>query len=624
MPEEAHDRRGSTSSCAAAADAGEPRRVLVVDDDPLVAEGLLACVRALGFPDSVACATAARALDEVARRPPDLVLMDVSLAGPIDGIDAALAIRQRLDVPVVFVSGHADANVARRAAAAGPYGFLMKPVSVEALAVNVPLAIERHRADVESRLFEAAVASASVGIALVAVHGARRVIERVNDAFCALAAMPREAIVGTAPCFLAADPSQLAVQRLHEAMRLLEPAEELVRGDGRGGEFWSQVTLSPVRSGDERVSHMLVFHKDVTRQRAAEAALAEAQRFETIGQIAAGVAHDFNNVLTSIVASAEFARVVATDPEQVRDLDDVLDAARRGGLLTRRLLDFARGGSDVVGAVSLADAVADVWHLATRVAGSAVRCSLELPPEQPGARVDLDATALEQVLLNLVVNARDAMPGGGALRVRVTEVRDEVVLEVRDEGQGMSPEVQRRIFEPLFTTKPRGLGTGIGLSTTRMLVERAGGRIEVESAPGQGSCFRVIVPRSEEPSRPSRAGALRARRDAGGAACLVAVIDPALRLACARALRGVGFVVHDVGVEEAAAQVIAALGPSLRFILCEELMHRSAAPETPAVPRVVILAEDCARCASTAMTEYLQKPFEMKTLVRVALAMLPP
>lgn len=606
-----------------AADLGVHRRVLVVDDDPAVAQALLWCVRALGFSASVSCADAACALEEVARRPPDLVLMDVSLGGPVDGIAAASAIRQRLDVPVVFVSGHADADLARRAAAVGPYGFLMKPVSPEVLAVNLPLAIARHRADVESRVYEAAVASASVGIALVAVKDDLRFIERVNDAFCAMAGMPRAAIVGNPPCFLAADPSQPAVLRLREAMRRLQPAEELVRGGGHDGEFWTQVTLSPVRAGRDRVSHMLVFHKDVTRQRAAEAALAEAQRFETIGQLAAGVAHDFNNVLTSIVASAEFARGAAHDPEQVRDLDDVLDASRRGGLLTRRLLDFARGAPDVQGTVSLAETVADAWHLATRVAGPGVRCSLDLPQHRPGALVDLDATSLEQVLLNLVVNARDAMPEGGSLRVRVVEVGDDAVLEVCDDGVGMSPEVQRRIFEPLFTTKPRGLGTGIGLSTTRMLVTRAGGDIEVKSAPGAGSTFRVILPRSEASPRPSRVTSPQGRRDAGGAPCLVAVIDPELRQACVRALRGAGFSVHEAGAAEVALRVTAALGGSLRFILCEELMHHSsAAAEVPAVPRVVILAEDRALVEPGPMRAYLQKPFEMKTLVRLALSML--
>jgi two-component system cell cycle sensor histidine kinase/response regulator CckA len=613
----------SPDDAAGAADCGVHRRVLVVDDDPGVAQSLLRNVRAMGFSASVACADVACALEEVARRPPDLVLMDVSLGGAIDGIEAAALIRQRVDVPVVFISGHADAAMARRAAAVGPYGFLMKPLSPAVLVVNLPLAIARHRADVESRVYEAAVAGASVGIALVTVKDDLRIIERVNDAFCGMTGMPREVIVGNPPCFLASDPSQLAVQRLREALRQLVPAEELVRGGGEGGEFWTQVSLSPVRSGLDRVSHMLVFHKDVTRQRAAEAALAEAQRFETIGQLAAGAAHDFNNVLTSIVASAEFARGVAHDPEQVRDLDDVLDASRRGGLLTRRLLDFARGAPDVQGTVSLADTVADAWHLATRAAGRGVRCSLDVPRQRPGALVDLDATALEQVLLNLVVNARDAMPAGGALRVGVSEVGDNAVLEVRDEGVGMSPEVQRRIFEPLFTTKPRGLGTGIGLSTTRMLVQRAGGHIEVESAPGEGSTFRVILPRSEASPRPSRMVSPQGRRDAEGAACLVAVIDPELRQACVRALRGVGFTVHDAGAAEVALRITAALGTALRFILCEELMHRSsAAAEAPAVPRVVILAEDRAWREPGPMTAFLQKPFEMKTLVGLALSML--
>jgi hypothetical protein len=202
-----------------------------------------------------------------------------------------------------------------------------------------------------------------------------------------------------------------------------------------------------------------------------------------------------------------------------------------------------------------------------------------LAPEVERRTVDLPV--LSRNAAEILRVARDADMDFNAV-VRLAEADGRVTLEVEDRGPGIDPEDARRIFERFFRgrsaqhTKARG--TGIGLSTTRMLVQRAGGRIEVESAPGAGSTFRVILPRSEASPRPSRVTLPQGRRDADGAPCLVAVIDPELRQACVRALRGVGFTVHEAGTAEAAMRINAALGAALRFILCEELMHHASAP----------------------------------------------
>jgi len=266
--------------------------------------------------------------------------------------------------------------------------------------------------------------------------------------------------------------------------------------DGRDIETsWANVRLSDGRG--------IGIGQDATERKRLEAQLRQAQKMESVGRLAGGVAHDFNNLLTAILGFSSLAeRDIPEGSPARRSLDEVRKAGERAASLTRQLLLFSRKSVVVSESVDLGDVVGDMTGMLRRMIGEDVRLHTRSAPE---ATVRADRGQIEQVILNLAVNARDAMPTGGDLWLEVEclveppPARGEpppgrVALTVRDNGVGMTKEVRAHIFEPFFTTKPVGEGTGLGLATVYGIVQQGGGSIEVQSAPGQGTTFRILLP----------------------------------------------------------------------------------------------------------------------------------
>jgi len=266
--------------------------------------------------------------------------------------------------------------------------------------------------------------------------------------------------------------------------------------------------------------------RDVSERRRSEAErariqseLVQAQKMEIVGRLAAGMAHDINNQLTVIVAGAE----ALDDPRLRADAQkDILDAAQHAAAMTRQLQVFSRRRAVSLAPCDLNPLVARLERTLQRLVGVDVELSVRVLPR---AIVRVDAAQIEQVLLNLAVNARDAMPSGGRLSVSVAESPSGVppawILRIADTGSGIDAPTLERIFEPFFTTKPEGRGTGLGLSIVRRIVEEAGGSVRVESEPGRGSSFSVSLPRWEGPAAEARgvapcSASAHARRGDGG------------------------------------------------------------------------------------------------------------
>ncbi len=231
--------------------------------------------------------------------------------------------------------------------------------------------------------------------------------------------------------------------------------------------------------------------------------LSENRRLDALGGMAAGIAHDFRNLLTVVLGAADRLARVPGLPAAARDLaTQIADAAERGTALTEELTQYARDQTQRPTVVSARDTVERFLPLLQAAAGPSH--PVEYARDEVGAKVFLDPTALERLLMNLVVNARDAMPAGGPIRVAVgTETAPELPapprayarIEVRDAGTGIPPENLDRIFDPFFTTKPAGVGTGLGLAVVKQVVDRAGGFVKVASEPGRGTAIRVYLPR---------------------------------------------------------------------------------------------------------------------------------
>ncbi len=263
-----------------------------------------------------------------------------------------------------------------------------------------------------------------------------------------------------------------------------------------------EITYGPVRDGDGAVVGASQIVRNVTERRKREAEEGEARRLESVGRLAGGVAHDFNNLMTAVIGYAELigSTFEASDPRRA-DLHEIERAATRAGELTQQLLAFARQRIVEPRIVDIGLLVEGFSRLLAPLLGPNITLVVRSEPEL--RQVRLDPAQFEQVVMNLAVNARDAMPGGGRLVMETAnDVRGDVKgvrLTVRDNGTGMEAEVQSRLWEPFFTTKPIGQGTGLGLPTVHGIVHQAGGVIDVESKLGEGTAFHVFLPATEPP-----------------------------------------------------------------------------------------------------------------------------
>ncbi len=294
--------------------------------------------------------------------------------------------------------------------------------------------------------------------------------------------------------------------------------------DGRLVTLDLRVAL--VRDAAGRPKGRLSIATDITEKKQLEEHLLRVQRLESLGMLAAGIAHDLNNILSPVLMAAPLLRHRAMRPEDLRILDAIEKSAQRGGALVQQILSFARGHGTEMTLLQPKHVLREVVDLITDTFPKSIRVELELP--EPLDPVRANPTQIHQALLNLCINARDAMSAGGILTLRAgnrpAEGRPGVFIEVADTGSGMSPEILARIWEPFFTTKGEGRGTGLGLATVRDIVRGHQGTIAVESTPGRGSTFRLWLPATAE-TRPRSAPPVSSHPPVAGAGQLLLVVD---------------------------------------------------------------------------------------------------
>jgi len=411
----------------------------------------------------------------------------------------------------------------------------------------------------------------------------------------------------------------LADQRSQPALE-----EKFVRADGERIDV--EVTSTPFSYGGHPA--VLVVFRDITPRRQLEERVRQMQKMEAIGRLAGGVAHDFNNLLQALLSTTEALQAHGADPGRlagsVREMETNI---RRGAALTRQLLLFARRELARPERLDVGDVVAGATTLLRRLVRENIR--LALVPEAGDLPLDGDRGQLEQVLVNLVVNASDAMPEGGDLTIRTGRRGAEVFVEVTDTGVGISPEVREKLFEPFFTTKPPERGTGLGLAVVHGIVTQHGGRVEVESEVGRGSTFRALLPLADAPSPAAPAAAAPApggERRGRGERVLVVEDEESARRALAEILTLLGFEVAAAASGEEAERLAA--GEVFDLLLTDfvlpgidggELARRLLA-RSPAL-RVVVMSgyaedESMRHGVAAGTLRFLQKPFDVQALTR--------
>lgn len=454
--------------------------------------------------------------------------------------------------------------------------------------------------DAELTASTAALQSAALDAAAdaVAIMDPTGTIVYVNRAFTALSGYTSEETVGRNPRDLVR--SGVQQQEFYAEMWATLLAGkvwqgELVNRRKDGSTYTEEQTITPVKNDKGEITHFIAIKRDITARRALEMQYRQSQKMEGIGRLAGGVAHDLNNLLTVINGTVELMMPREGEREDHRgDLLEIRRAADRAASLTRQLLAFSRQQVLKIEVLDLNAVVGNMMKMLTRVIGEDVRMETRLTSTPCTIRAD--ATQLEQVLMNLSINARDAMPKGGQLTISTEVVEldaafaathvtvkpgSHVLLRVRDTGAGMDAATRARIFEPFFTTKEAGKGTGLGLSTVYGIVKQSGGSIWVESDPGQGTRFDIYFPALDEvPAQPAPvASSVPADTKQNVETILVVEDEDAIRHVAVRVLTRQGYTVIAASNGEAALSEARALGRPIDLLLTDMVMPGMTGPE---------------------------------------------
>lgn len=406
-------------------------------------------------------------------------------------------------------------------------------------------------------------------------------------------------------------------------------------------DVFVQIALRALGPGPQ--DGLIAVLSDATAMKTLEAQFVQSQKMQAIGQLAGGVAHDFNNLLTAISGHCDLLllRRDPTDPDY-GDLAQIHQNANRAAALVGQLLAFSRKQTLKPERILLADVLTDVTHLLKRLVGEKVRLALQ--PAENIAPIRADRRQLEQVLMNLVVNARDAMPGGGTIRIEaetchlsedmrrnraVVPAGDYALIRVADDGSGIDPDVIDKIFEPFFTTKRPGEGTGLGLSTAYGIVKQSGGFIFVDSASGQGTVFSLYFPLHDGPDAPAPViQSPRAPVGTGHGVVLLVEDEAPVRAFAARALRLRGYTVIEAETAEAALDILSDPAVSVDCFVTDVIMPgldgptwvREALKGRPGV-RVVFVSGYAEESFADVQADiphsvFLPKPFSLDDLTR--------
>ncbi len=495
-----------------------PGRVIwVIDDDATALGAAVAQLEPLGFRVKT-FTDARRALELLPAVAPDLIVLDVMMPGE-DGFECCRQVRgmpARAGLPILMMTARDNAEAIHQALEAGATDFALKPVDwkLEAHRLRTMLraadtARELRRTEQDMRQAQDSwerTFNAITDVVTVLDRDLR--VVRANAFTSDVLNKPLSEIVGR-PCYaLFRDRTQPCEDCPVQRAFLTGSAQSREMPYGRSGGEWL-VTGSPMADRDGRVFQVVHVAHDLTQRKQLEERYREAQKLEAVGTLAGGIAHEFNNLLQVILAWSELLHADAEGSEATSATQAIMDAAKRGRTLSEQLLTFSRRGTQKPDRklLDLNKLAEELVGVLPRILPKAINLELELP-RQP-VLVQADAAQIQQVVLNLAANASQAMPEGGALRLRIRTLNLEeghrelppesapgtfALLEVADTGHGMDRRTLGRIFDPFFTTRTVGQGTGLGLSIVYGIVRDHGGHILVESEPGRGACFRVYLP----------------------------------------------------------------------------------------------------------------------------------
>jgi hypothetical protein len=637
-------------------------RIVVVEDESIVAKDIQNSLRKMGYEVPAVVPSGEEALARLPEAAPDLVLMDIMLKGPMDGIETAEAIRTRFGTPVVYLTAYTDDSTLKRAKVSDAFGYLLKPFEDRELRITIEMALYKHQ--MERRLRESqewlATTLHAIGEGVIAADIAGR-IKFINPVAQAATGWTEEEAIGRAlpEVFDARVPAgasglaALVEQVAGSAAPAALPPDSRLAARG-GPEILVEAALSPMRDSEGGLVGLVLVFRDITERRQSELReremserLVRAKRMESLGVLAGGIAHDLNNILGPIVGYPDLIiRNLPPDSPVREDLEIIKNSARKAVDIIRDLLTLGRIGHypmeplDLNAVVRACSSSATFLLLREKNALVVVETRLQerLPP------VVGSEPHLMQMVLNLAMNAFEAMPDGGTLAIETSdrtvtepfagfaetvEKGRYVLLEVRDTGRGIDPQIISRIFEPFFTQKRMGsAGSGLGLAVVYGVVKDHKGFVDVLSEPGKGTAFRLYLPASAKTIEVSTRDEVEYR---GTESVLVVDDDEEQRKFAVRLLQTLGYTVESAADGQAAVdrvrEAVAAGRPGPALMLLDMIMahdldgldtYRRLIEIVPGQKAIIVsgfsVTDRIKEALSLGVGQFIQKPFTVEEL----------
>jgi len=635
---------------------------MIVEDEQIVALDIKMHLQKHGYEVPGMFASGEDAVREVAALKPDLILMDIKLQGRMDGLEAASRITEAHGIPVILLTANADESTIQRAKYTQPYAYIIKPFEERELRTAIVLALYRHEMEQKlvqrERLFSTTLRSIGEAVFVTDVDDSVNFMNPIAEylvgkPFTAAVGMKLTSILRLVDEYdkdVTTDNPNLddGASSLQEVFQFVG---NLVRNDGirvpvelrrsaliddagaRTGWVWVLNDIT-VRVNSERAL------------RESEEQLRHAQKMEAVGRLSGGIAHDFNNLLTIIMGYSKLLKESIQNNdgkpgELLGDVDGILKAATKSAELTRQLLAFSRHQVMQPVVISLNRILSEVERMIRRLLTENITIQISLTNEP--CRIYADQGQIEQVLLNLAVNAKDAMPDGGNLTIRsgidrvdtrrnsvtgVIEPGTYAVLRVQDTGTGIEPEILPRIFDPFFTTKGVGRGTGLGLSTVYGIIAQSGGKIDVVSVLGRGTLFVIYLPLIEVGEEGAEKVPHPESRLSGSESVLVVEDERTVRELLVRVMQGAGYAVTTTENAGEALLISEEENNHFDILISDVVMPHITGPKLSirlrakhADLKVLFISghpenDEVEIELKDSMCAFLQKPFEPEVLLR--------
>ncbi len=651
------------NGCEVKSDDQPPHRVMVVDDDPAARLLISTALKKCGF-EVVEASDGREALERFDLETPDMVLLDVFMPG-MDGFEACRAMRRKSNglgsVPIVMVTGAEELDSIKRAYEAGATDFITKPINWLILIQRVRCILRAGQAMAESKRAGDALREREAQLRKIIDLVPHRIFVKdfdgkyllVNQAAADIYNTSVQDLTGKNQSHFHPDADQLR-SMLQDDREVMEKGQTKVLDresftDSQGRLHFFQTTKVPFHVADNKVQAVLGIAVDVTERKQAEnerkklqAQLIQAQKMEAVGRLAGGVAHDFNNMLGVILGHTELVlnRISPEDPLYL-DLQEIHKAGERSADLTRQLLAFARKQSVNPKVLQLNDTVPSMIKMLRRLIGEDI--DLIWKPGYDLWDVRIDPSQVDQVLANLAINARDAIAGAGKITIETSNISLDdatfanheefvpgqyVLLAVSDDGEGMLREVREHIFEPFFSTKELGKGTGLGLATVYGIVKQNQGFVYAYSEPGQGATFKVYLPRFKGEAVKLESKVSPGASPLGNETVLLVEDEPAVMSLGEKILARLGYTVVTAGTPEAAIGVVEEHEGKIQLLITDVIMPGMNGKEladrlTAAQPDLKCLfMSGYTEHAITQMSvlgqevHFIQKPFSVKEIAQ--------